>query len=231
MKSIGLIGGIGPESTIDYYRSLIAMHRAQHPDENEPSIIINSISLKQARGLVEEQRYPELVELFVKELRRLSAAGADFALLAANTAHIVFDDVERVSPIPLISIVQATADSVRQSGFKRLGLLGTRYTMQASFYPRVFARNQMQIHVPTENQQAYIHEKYFGELVNGVFLEETRKELSEIVERMRDRDGIEAVILGGTELPLILRGGEIAGVPSLDTTQIHVEAALKRLVQ
>ena len=227
MKSIGLIGGIGPESTIDYYRSLVAMHRTQHPDENEPSIIINSISLKQARGLVEEQRYPELVELFVKELRRLAAAGADFALLTANTAHIVFDDVERVSPIPLISIVQATADAACESGFKRLGLMGTRYTMQASFFPQVFARNQMQIHVPNENEQAYIHEKYFGELVNGVFSEETRKELSEIVKRMRDRDGIQAVILGGTELPLILRGGEVAGVPLLVTTQIHVRAALK----
>jgi aspartate racemase len=229
MKSIGLIGGIGPESTIDYYRSLIAMHRAQHPDGNEPSIIINSISLKQARGLVEEQRYPELIELFVKELRRLAAAGADFALLAANTAHIVFDDVERVSPIPLISIVQATADAARESGFKRLGLMGTRYTMQASFFPQVFARNQMQIHVPNENEQAYIHEKYFGELVNGVFLEETRKRLTEIISSMKDRHDIQAVILGGTELPLILRDGEVASVPSLDTTQIHVEAALERL--
>jgi aspartate racemase len=229
MKSIGLIGGIGPESTIDYYRSLLAMHRAQHPDGNEPSIIINSISLKQARGLVEEQRYPELIELFVKELRRLAAAGADFALLAANTAHIVFDDVERVSPIPLISIVQATADAARESGFKRLGLMGTRYTMQASFFPQVFARNQMQIHVPNENEQAYIHEKYFGELVNGVFLEETRKRLTEIISSMKDRHDIQAVILGGTELPLILRDGEVASVPSLDTTQIHVEAALERL--
>jgi aspartate racemase len=107
--------------------------------------------------------------------------------------------------------------------------MGTRYTMQASFFPQVFARNQMQIHVPNENEQAYIHEKYFGELVNGVFLEETRKRLTEIISSMKDRHDIQAVILGGTELPLILRDGEVASVPSLDTTQIHVEAALERL--
>ena len=229
MKSIGLIGGLGPESTIDYYRSLISTHRARHPEADPPSIIINSVNMKRGLRFIEGKRLQEFAEYLVFELRKLAAAGADFALLTANTPHIVFDDVERQSPIPLISIVQATADRAHQSGFKRVGLLGTRFTMQASFYPEVFARKQMQIYVPDENEQAYLHEKYFSELVNGVFLEETRQRLTEIVARMRDRDGIEAAILGGTELPLILRGGEAGGIPLLDTTQIHVEAALERL--
>jgi len=229
MKSIGLIGGLGPESTIDYYRSLIGTHRARHPEADPPSIIINSVNMKRGLRFIEGKRLQELAEYLVFELRKLAAAGADFALLTANTPHIVFDEVERQSPIPLISIVQATADRAHQSGFKRVGLLGTRFTMQASFYPEVFARKQMQIYVPDENERAYLHEKYFSELVNGVFLEETRQRLTEIVARMRDRDGIEAAILGGTELPLILRGGEAGGIPLLDTTQIHVEAALERL--
>jgi len=229
MKSIGLIGGLGPEATIDYYRSLIATHRARHPGADPPSIIINSVNMQHALRCTEEKRFQDLAEFLVLELEKLVAAGADFALITANTPHIVFDEVEPRSPIPLLSIVEAVADRAHQSGFKRIGLLGTRFTMQASFYPEVFARKQMRIHVPDESDQAYIHEKYFGELVNGVFPDETRKALTGIIARMKERNGIEAVILGGTELPLILRGGEAAGVPLLNTTQIHVEAALERL--
>ena len=229
MKSIGLIGGLGPESTVDYYRSLIETHRSRYPDADPPSIIINSVNMQHVLRCVRGDRLRDLAAFLVSELQKLTAAGADFALLTANTPHIVFDEVERASPLPLISIVQATADRAHQSGFRRVGLLGTRFTMQATFYHDVFARKQMQIHVPDENDQAYIHERYFKELVNGVFLDETRQELTEIVKRMRDRDGIQAVILGGTELPLLLRGGEAGGVPVLDTTQIHVEAALERL--
>jgi aspartate racemase len=229
MKSVGLIGGLGPESTVDYYRSLITTHRARYPDEDPPSIIINSVNMKYALRCLTDKRLEDLAKFFVLELKKLAAAGADFALLTANTPHIVFDDVERRSPIPLISIVDATAERAYQSGLKRVGLLGTRFTMQASFYPDVFAKKQIQIVVPNESDQTYLHEKYFGELVNGVFLDETRRGLLGIIARMRDRDGIQAAILGGTELPLILRGGEAAGLPLLDTTQIHVEAALERL--
>ena len=229
MKSVGLIGGLGPESTVDYYRSLINTHRERYPDSDPPSVIINSVNMQHVLRCVRGDRHQELAEFLVLELEKLAAAGADFALLTANTPHIVFDEVERSSPLPLISIVQATAERAKQSGFTRVGLLGTRFTMQATFYPQVFSRMKMQICVPDENDQDYIHERYFKELVNGIFLDETRQGLSEMVGRMRDRDGIQAVILGGTELPLILRGGEAAGVPLLDTTQIHVEAALDRL--
>src|SRR5690242_3945678 len=231
MKSIGLIGGLGPESTIDYYRSLIETHRSRHPDADPPSIIINSVNMQHVLRCVRGERLQDLAEFLVSELQKLAAAGADFALLTANTPHIVFDEVERDSPLPLISIVRATAERARQSGFQRVGLLGTRFTMQARFYPEVFASKQMQIYVPDENDQDYIHERYFKELVNGVFLDETRRGLTEIIERMKDRDAIQAVILGGTELPLILRDGEAAGVPLLDTTQIHVEAALEKASQ
>jgi len=229
MKSIGLIGGLGPESTIDYYRSLIRTHGRQHPDAGPPSIIINSINMKHVLNCIHGKRLEDLAEFLLLELEKLAAAGADFALITANTPHIVFDDVEPRSPIPLISIVKATADRARQSGFTRVGLLGTRFTMQASFYPAAFRKNQIEILVPKENDQAYLHEKYFSELVNGVFVDETRQRLSEMIAQMRDRDGIQAAILGGTELPLILRGGEAAGIPLLDTTQIHVGAALERL--
>jgi aspartate racemase len=230
MKKLGIIGGIGPEATIDYYESLITIHREQNPDSDPPAIIINSINMKKAVDLITDNRLTELTKYFVEEIRVLAQAGADFGLLAANTPHIIFDEIVRESALPLISIVEATRDEARRQGFSRVGLLGTRFTMKASFYPEVFARENIQIVVPTDADQDYVHEKYFRELVNGIFLDETRGELVAIVRRMRERDNIEAVILGGTELPLILRDAQI-GLPALDTTQIHVRAALARMTE
>ena len=228
MKTLGIIGGIGPEATIDYYKSLITTHREQNPDADAPSIIINSINMKKAVDLVTANRLTELTNYFVEEIRTLAKAGADFGLLAANTPHIVFDEIAGQSPLPLISIVEATGDEARRQGFSRVGLIGTRFTMKARFYPEVFSRENIQIVVPSDPDQDYVHEKYFRELVNGIFLDETRSELVAIVRHMRERDHIEAVILGGTELPPILRDAQL-GVPALDTTQVHVRAALARM--
>jgi aspartate racemase len=230
-KILGIIGGVGPESTIDYYRSLFAQNRAERPDRSQPLIVINSIDLDRARGFVEAKQLSELVEYLVVEIGRLKAAGADIGLLAANTPHIVFDDLAPRSSIPLISIVEATCEHARRLGLRRVGLLGTRYTMQAPFYPQVFARSRIEVFTPNDEEQNYIHEKYFSELVPGIFKDETRDQLTEIILQMKNRNDVEAVILGGTELPLILRGDEAAGVPLLDTTQIHVRAALARLYE
>ena len=229
MRTLGIVGGIGPEATLDYYKSLMDLHREQNPEADPPSIIINSINLKKAIALVTANRLHELAFFFVEEIHKLAKAGADFGLLAANTPHIVFDEIAANSPIPLISIVEATREEAKRRGLKRVGLLGTRFTMKASFYPEVFARENMEIRVPNDRDQDYIHEKYFGELVKGIFLDETRAELTAIIQRMTERDDIQAVILGGTELPLILRAEEVPGVPLLDTTQIHVRAALDEL--
>ena len=227
MKTIGIIGGIGPESTIDYYRSLTRLHAERSPGAADASIIVNSIDFRQMLRLLAERRLPELVEFLSAEVRKLHAAGADVGLLAANAPHLVFDELVLKSPIPLLSIVEATCDEACKFGFQRVGLLGTRFTMQASFYADVFARKRIRIFTPSEAEQDYIHEKYFAELVHAVFLSETRERLTEIVAGMVKRDAVEAVILGGTELPLILRG-TAPGIPLLDTTQIHVRAALDR---
>lgn len=229
MKTLGMIGGISPESTIDYYRKIIELHRQQRPDSGAPSIIINSIDLYRALRLLDANDLVGLVHYFRTELERLAAAGANFGLLTANTAHIVFDEVAQVSPIPLISIVEATAQQARRLGLQRLGLIGTRFTMQANFFPEMFKRQQMEIRVPTRDEQDFIHEKYFSELVKGVFADDTRQRLLAIIAAMKDRDGIHGVILGGTELPLILRGTDTGGLPFLDTTDIHVRAAVQAL--
>jgi aspartate racemase len=230
MKIVGIIGGIGPESTIEYYRLIIASYREEIQDGSYPRIIVNSIDLKKMISWFEANELAEMTEYLVDEVQRLERAGADFGLLAANTPHIVFDEVRRRSPIPLLSIVEATCEAAKGLRLKRLALFGTRFTMQGRFYADVFSREGIKLVVPEREEQDYIHDKYMNELVPGRFLPETREGLLEVVDRMKEREGIDGVILGGTELPLILRDEGESGIPFLDTTRIHVKAVVAELL-
>ncbi len=229
MKTLGIVGGIGPDSTVDYYRSLIQMWREQTKDGSSPSILLNSIDLKKMLDLIVASELSEVIEYLADEVQRLARAGADVGLLAANTPHIVFDELQRRSSIPLISIVEATREAAEELGLRRLGLFGTRFTMQGHFYPDVFSKAGIALVVPEEDEQAYIHDKYMNELVKGVFLPETRERLLAIVDRLANQEHAQGLILAGTELPLILREAGCA-IPLLDTTQIHVKAAMRRLL-
>jgi aspartate racemase len=229
MRTLGIIGGIAPPSTIDYYRQLIALYRERSPDRSYPSIIIDSIDATGFLALIAAADRPALVELLMRELHRLARAGADLALFASNTPHLVFDAVAERSPVPLISIVEETARVAAARGNTRVGLVGTRFTMERGFYQAVFERHGINVVIPDEADRALVHERYFGELVEGVFRDETRAEIGEVIERMAERQAVESVVLGGTELPLLLRGVP-SSVPLLDTTAIHVESAVARLL-
>ena len=230
MKTVGVVGGLGPESTIEYYRSIIDLYQKTVADGSYPPIIINSIDVNKALRLVEANELGQLARYFVEAIHKLAAAGADFGLLSANTPHIVFDDVRRLSPLPLISIVEATCDEVNRRGLKKVSLLGTRFTMGARFFQEVFEKHGLVVVPPSEEEQAYIHDKYVNELLRGVFLPSTRERLQDIIAIQAQRDGVEGVILGGTELPLILREESVGGIPLLDTTQIHVRAAVSEIL-
>lgn len=227
MKTVGMVGGLGPESTIDYYRRTLAAWEREEPG-TAPSILIDSLDVRLGLRLVETDR-PALVEYLLSSLRRLAAAGADFAVLTANTPHLVFDDLAARSPVPLLSIVEVCAAEARRRGLRRPLLLGTRFTMEAPFYPAVCARHGVDVVIPDEPDRARVHARYVEELLRGDFREETRRDFVELVGRLRDRDGADGVILGGTELPLLLTGPAVAGLPVLDTTALHVEAIVARL--
>jgi aspartate racemase len=229
LKTLGIIGGIAPESTIDYYRTIIALYRARKTDGSYPPLLINSIDLQRVLATVGAGELVALTDWLVTELQKLERAGAEFAILASNTPHIVFDDLERRSPLPLISIVAETAAVAQTRGLKRLALFGTRFTMQGPVYRKIFAGQDMVVVPPEPADQDYIHEKYMSELVAGVFLPETHAGLLAIVDRLAQQAGIDGVILGGTELPLILREPAHNGIPFLNTTQIHAEAAVERM--
>ena len=226
MKTLGIIGGLGPESTIDYYGKIVALYRERTGDGSYPQFIINSINMKKGLDFMEANNLGGMADYLVEEIGKLAHAGATFGLISANTPHIVFDEVASKSPISLISIVEAACAVAKARTLKRLALLGTRYTMQATFYPKVFSREEIELFVPAPEDQTYIHDKYLNELVSGKFLPETRARLLAIVDRMKTNSDIDGVILAGTELPLILRNSEHNGIPLLDTTQIHCEAAV-----
>ena len=229
MKTLGIIGGIGPGSTVDYYQTIIELYRARIGDGSYPPILINSIDLQRVLATVGAGELKALTGWLLTELQKLERGGADFAIMASNTPHIVFDDLERQSPLPLISIVAQMAMVAKARGLQRLGLFGTRFTMQGTVYRNVFAGQEMVVVPPEPADLDYIHEKYMSELVDGVFLPETRAGLLAIVDRMTEQSGIDGVILGGTELPLILREPAHKGLPLLNTTRIHCEAAVNRM--
>ena len=229
MRTLGLIGGTGPESTIEYYRLLTNQYR-EKAGGNSPSLIINSVNLKNMIEWMGANELGKVTDFLVEAIDKLHRAGADFAALTANTPHIVFDEIQARSKLRLISIVEAACERVQELGFKTVGLFGTRYTMQAPFYPKVFSRTAVKLITPDEEEQAFIHEKYFGELLKDVFLPETRTALLEIADAMKNRHGIEGLILGGTELPLLLRDEQHNGIQMLDTTRIHVDRLIKELL-
>jgi aspartate racemase len=230
MTTAGIIGGIGPESTIDYYRLIIAGYRERMKGVGYPSIVINSVDLDALLVLLNANRLEEMTAVLTAEIRRLASAGADFALLAANTPHIVFDALAAASPIPLISIVETARAAARSQGLKRLGLLGTRFTMQGRFYLDPFRAAGMELVVPDAAEQALIHDKYLNELIPGVFRPETRRAFAAIIARLKAQEKIDGLILAGTELPLLLREAEDPGIPSLDTTKLHVARVVELLV-
>jgi len=224
---VGLVGGLGPESTIDYYRRILDAW-AHEDASTMPSIVIDSLDVQRALTLVATDR-PALVEYLLGSLNRLAGAGVDFIAMTANTPHIVFDELAARMPVPLLSIVEVCAQEAERRGLRRLLLLGTRFTMEASFFPDVLARHGIAVISPNETERTWVHARYVGELLQGDFRDDTRRQFVGLVERLRDQQGVDGVILGGTELPLLLTTPDVAGLPTLDTTALHVAAIVARL--
>jgi aspartate racemase len=225
--TVGLVGGLGPESTIDYYRRILEAWRQIDPSTS-PSIVIDSLDVQVALRLVGSDR-AAFAGYLLASLNRLAGAGVDFAAMTANTPHIVFDDLAARAAIPLISIVEVCAEEAQRIGIRKLLLLGTRFTMEGAFYPEVFSRHGITVLPPNADDLAWVHERYIKELLEGDFRDSTRDEFVSLVSRMRDEEKIDGLILGGTELPLLLSSPTIAGIPALDTTALHVAAIVERL--
>lgn len=228
MKKLGLIGGMGPESTIPYYRDIV--HGVHARAGRFPLMSIESVDVFHVLHLESEGRLEELADYLSDALERVVASGAEVGALCANTPHLVFDELQARCPIPLISIVEACRDEASRRGFTRLGLLGTAPTMGGCFYQRAFCGAGMDLVVPNKEDQCYVAQKISEELEFGVLRDETRAGLADVVQRLRDAEGVEAIVLGCTELPLILNDG-VTCVPCLDTIAIHVSALVEAVLE
>lgn len=229
MKTIGLIGGMGPESTLDYYRGIIEAFKPTYEDTGNPEILIHSLNLREILAWAESNRWERITDALVDSCDRLWRAGAEVGAMASNTPHKVFDDIQSRTSLPLLSIVHAARAEAERQYLKTVLLMGTRFTMQSDFYQREFSKGKIQVVVPTEAQQTVIHEKLFTEIEYGIFKETTKHQLLQIIDdaKMRGADG---VILGCTELPLFLHQEEIP-IPSLNTTHLHIERIVQTCIR
>jgi len=227
MQRLGLVGGLGPESTIDYYRRIIELAQKKGLPES-PSIVIDSLDVKRGLYLSGNDR-AGLIDYVLGSVHRLTAAGADFIAIAANTPHLVFDELAAQSKVLIVSIVETCAEEAERRGLKKVLLLGTRFTMEASFYPEVFRKRGIEVIAPEETDRIRVHDRYVNQLLNGVFTDEVRAEFAGLIQRIRAEHGIDGVILGGTELTILLVDSAIPGLQMLDTTALHVAAIVERI--
>lgn len=223
MKKIGIIGGLGPESTIDYYKGIINAFRQRESGLVVPEIIIYSADVNRVLELAEAREWNKLAELLVEMVNALHNAGAEFVAIGSNTPHIVFDKVKSRSPIPMLSIVDETCKRASSMKLRNVGLMGTKFTMESDFFQNAFHNVGISMIVPMKDEIQIIHHKLMSEIELGIIKDSTRQELLSIVKRMIDEDSIDGLIVGCTELPRILEKDEY-GIPFLKTTAIHIDS-------
>lgn len=230
MKKLGLVGGMGPESTIPYYHDIVFGVQDRVGKQFFPNLTIESVNVFEILGLCEERKYEELTDYLLRAVNNLARSGADFAALSANTSHIVFDRLQELSPIPLISIIESTCNEAEKRNLKKIGLLGTVFTMKEDFYKQPFCRKGINIVVPSDEEMDYVNQKISSELEYGIVEEETLEYFRKIISRMQREEKIEAIILGCTELPLLLND-KVSSVPCLDTVQIHIQDIINEILK
>ena len=224
MKRIGILGGVSPESTVSYYLRITREYTRRFGDYGYPEILIYSVSFQR---FVDWQRVGDWEAMAVemkKGFRALAEAGAQIGLIAANTLHHVFDKVEKDSPIPLIHIVDPTATAIKEKGLTRVGLIGTRYTMEGDFYRNRLAGHRISTLIPSPEERTEIHRVIYEELTRGIVKQESKQYYLSVIDGLV-RQGAEGVILGCTEIPLLVHPEDLP-VPSFDTAALHADAAL-----
>jgi aspartate racemase len=223
-KRIGILGGMSPESTVEYYQYITHAYTERFGDYGYPEIIIYSVSFQPYVDWPGQDRWDLVAQGLSEAAQKLEAAGADFVVIATNTMHLVFDQVQASVSVPMLSLLDAVGEAILARGMNTVGLLGTRFTMEKTFYQDALARRGITVLVPDADDREYVNTVIYDELVAGQIRDESQVGFVTIVNKLAKR-GAEGVILGCTEIPLLVSEGE-TGMPLFDTTVIHAEAAL-----
>lgn len=229
MKKLGLVGGTGPESTLIYYREINRMINERTNGKAFPDISIESVNLFKALEYVEGEKYIELREYLLNALNNLVSGGAEVVALTAGTMHVVFDDLKEKVSVPFISIPEAVSEIAAQHNYKRVGLLGTIFTMRKDFFKKPFLGKGIDVVIPSDEAMLIVNERISKELEYGIVKDSTREELIGIITEMKEQKGIEAIILGCTELPLILNSDNCP-VDCLDIMELHINKLVDRMM-
>ncbi len=227
-KRIGIIGGMSPESTAEYYQYITRTYTERFGDYGYPEILIYSVSFQPYVDWPMQERWDLVSQGLSQAAQAIERAGADFILIATNTMHLVFDQVQASVRVPMLNLLDTVADAICAQDLTTVALLGTRYTMQGPLYPDALRKRGIQVLVPTAAEQAYVNQVIYNELVAGVIREESRQGFLQIIAGLITQ-GAQGIILGCTEIPLLVKPGDTS-IPLFDTTRIHAEAALNLAV-
>ena len=225
MKKLGLIGGIGPESTIEYYRAIEYGVQKKSGQNFFPNITIESLNVFEVLNLCKKQDYDGLTDYLLNGINQLSAAGVQYAALTGITTHIVFDALSKVSPVPLVSMVDTASEFARAHGCRKVCLLGTLPTMNGTFFQKSFESKGIEVITPDTAEKEYISRKIETELELGKVISDTQNNFRTITERIIRDENVDTIILGCTELPLIFKGIDLS-VPCLNVMQVHIDSLI-----
>ena len=223
-KTIGILGGMSPESTIEYYRHITRSYTERFGDYGYPEIVIFSVSFQPYVDLPAAGRWDLVADGLAQAARKLAAAGADFVVIATNTMHKVVDEIQAQIDIPILSLLDVVGDAITARGLGTVGLLGTRFTMESTFYQDALAKRGITVVVPDAADRETVNRVIYDELVAGEIRAESRAEYLAIIERLAAR-GAQGIILGCTEIPLLVKPSDTP-LPLFDTTILHADAAL-----
>jgi aspartate racemase len=224
MKTIGILGGMSPESTVEYYQIITRSYLEAYGDHGYPPVVIYSVSFQPYIDWPKAGEWDKVGEGLGSAARRLQDAGADFIVIATNTMHKVIDAIQGAVDVPVLSLLDVVADAVEAAGMTAVGLLGTIFTMEETFYQDALGARGITALTPEKADREIVNRVIYDELTAGIIREESRAEYVRIIQALQSQ-GAQGVILGCTEIPLLV-GPDDVSLPLFDTTRLHAEAAL-----
>ena len=224
LKHIGIVGGLSPESTREYYKIICDEYNQQVGGLNFPQITIRSLNLQEIVDLFRNNKWDEMADVIVSAIHDLQRAGADFAAIATNTPHNAYDRIKAYSPLEVLSIMDATTQEIQRDGLTKVGLLGTKPTMEYGFFQKTFASYGIETIIPEAEDRAEINQIIWRELVHGKITDTSKRMYQEVIDKLVNK-GAKGIILGCTEIPLLIKQSD-SPVKVYDTTAIHARAIL-----
>ena len=226
MKTIGMIGGMSWESSIEYYRIINETVRTELGGLHSAKSMMVSVEFAEIETLQHQDRWDEAAKILIAAARSLESGGADFTIICTNTMHKLYDNIQQSVRIPLLHIADATAELIKAQGIQKIALLGTRFTMEENFYKgRLIEKYGLEVIIPGSEDMEIIHRIIYDELCAGVIQPDSKQQYADIIQRLA-KEGAEGIILGCTEIGLLVKQ-EDSPVPLFDTTEIHARAAVK----